>query len=353
MKKVAFYPFNKITRGLIKFSDLLDFEIASVVDFGFYKEEGFREGDEYFEDICITASLTKALADVDTLILNGEGVSMEGMKDFYATGGLKEKWKELIKFADQKGIEIINIHKVEDEELRMWLQEKDIAINNYDKSREYIQKYITEAEKLDVADKITKIGIYATRGCIGKFTTQMTLLRSLKEANEKVGAIITEPTSYLFNQYDGDYLRLNVKGHPLDAIQYMSATAKYAEKDGKEYLLFSDQQSLTGNVETLNMVLYKVGMLKEFNPDIILLIVGYDDDDVIEECLNVLQVYSDTKKPLALMLPDCVQVKYGQYKKKSPKEIEERKKELKEKFAIENIELIKDIDNIRDLITNQ
>jgi DNA-dependent RNA polymerase auxiliary subunit epsilon len=66
--------------------------------------------------------------------------------------------------------------------------------------------------------------------------------------------------------------------------------------------------------------------------------------------LDIFRIYCDGKKPAALLIPDRVEVTYGKYEVKTEEEIELRKKVLRDKFNIENIEVVSDVEKIIDKI---
>lgn len=351
MKKAAVYPFDKITRGLVKFRDELDFQITAVIDFAFnIGEDAGENADGEYAGIPITDDVEKALEGVDTLIINSMcgPVFIEKYMKLYREYEIEKKWRDMIIRASKKGIEIISVHDIVDV-VEPWLQENKIKITTYSKSDEEMEEFIKEAKKIEAVDKAHRVAIYATRGCVGKYTTQMYLLRAMKKKKMKAAALITEPVGRFYGQYDADPARLRMFENPMRYVYYVEALAKHAEMDGNDCIIMADQQSIT-NHYFVEEIVSKLSVLKTYNPDSILLVAGYDDDANIQDCLDIFRIYCDGKKPAALLIPDRVEVTYGKYEVKTEEEIELKKKALRDKFNIENIEVVSDVEKIIDKI---
>lgn len=353
MKNVAVYPFDKITRGLVKFRDQLDFQINTIIDFVFNIGEDAGENiDGKYAGITIVDDATKALEDIDTLIINsmtGPFYNETYMK-LYKDYEVEKKCKEMIISASRKGIEIICTHDINDETLNKWLQENKIKLTTYGKSDDEIEEFICEGKKINVANHAHRVAIYATRPCVGKYTTQMHLLKAMKQKDLKVAAFITEPVGLLYGQYDADPLRHRLLKNPMRYVYYVVTLIKHAEIAGNDYIVMADQQSITSQYY-IEEVASNTSLLKAYNPDSIILVAGYDDDANIQDCLDIFRIFCDGKKPISILIPDRLEVTYGKYEIKTKDEIEQRKKELKDRFKIENVELVSDVAKILPVIT--
>ena len=351
MKKAALYPFNKITQGLIRFRDLLAFELASVIDFVLHPGEDAGElVDGSPSGIRIHRSIADGLEGVDTLILNDPGTFFGANKQMFDAYDLPSLWRQLILEANQRGIAVISVHEIYDAGTLDWAREQGVSIrtvNNfdpevfrqlhdrYDTSGSAIESYLKHFE-LDrmifgPGRRIKRVGIFATRGCIGKFTTQMNLFRAMRAEGVKVTALITEPTGFLFNQPEGDIFKF-LAHQPLDKYPYyLDAVVRKAEEEGSEWMLMAGQSSI---LPTNNIVFTSVryAMLQAFNPDFTLLIVGYDDDEQVRDAMELLRLFA--RKPLALLLPDKVETSYGHYEAISDERRRERRDALMDKFGV-------------------
>ncbi|WP_167956549.1 DUF1611 domain-containing protein [Anaerosporobacter faecicola] len=349
MKQVALYPFNKISQGLIRFHDLLDFQITSVIDFTFQVGEDVGTIINHQPlGIVVEDDLEKAFTQVDTLILNDGGAPIHHFAKLYETCNLREKWKDVLRAAKQRGIEIISTHEITDSHLSKWLQEEQIHIHTYTQTKDQLHQFMKDNQLLPSNYPSKKIGIYGTRSCIGKFTAQMYLMKAFQESGRKARALITEPTAELFHQYDVDPIRfLELLPDPIKYNQYMKAIVNQCQREHTEYIIMASQQGLAFNgKDNIYGNLIRLSNMVEFDPDHILLIVGYDDDEAINDCMELIRIYGEGKKPLAFLLPDKIEIGYGQYEEKTEEEQQQRKQTLIDKFHVAIVESIKDIKHI-------
>lgn len=360
------YPFNKITQGLIRFRDLLDFQIVSVIDFVFHSDDdagAIIEGQG--ANIPIYSSIAKGLDQVDTLILSDPGTYFGGNQGVMEEHDLVTLWRDLVLAASARQIQVVSVHEIYDEATLNWINTNRVQINvnysfshsllteidhKYDTSGTRIENYLKQfknEEKMFAATKsIKRIGVFATRGCIGKFTTQMNLYREFKKSGIEIGALITEPTGFLFNQPEGDIFKF-LAHRPLEKYPYyIDAVVHESEQNGLDWIIMAGQSSI---LPTSNIVFNSVrfAMLKAFHPNYNLLIVGYDDDDQIEEAIQMLTIYSI--RPMALLLPDKIEISYGQYKIFSREIREKRKEKLREKFDVQ-VEFIENMAKIKEML---
>ncbi|MGF7045999.1 putative NAD-dependent epimerase/dehydratase family protein [Paenibacillus sp. DS2015] len=368
MKNVALYPFNKITQGIVRFRDLTDFSITSIIDFVLNTNEDagqIIEGKP--SGIVITDNIEEALSAVDTLILNDPGTSFGNNQGVYSQYNLKELWRTLVLSAHEKNVRVVSVHEIFDEESLMWLQDHEITIDvdpqipysleqrlneEYvfpspeDKVSTYLNYFNLDNIMSNYNQNICKVGIFATRGCLGKFTAQMTLFRELRNAGEKVQAIISEPTASLFNQPGGDIMKF-ISQKRLDQYPYyINAAVREAEHNDNDFVLLSGQGSLLPN-HNFVIAATKTSYLRAFQPDVTLLVVGYDDDEEIQDCMDILRIYGGNRsKPFALLIPDKIEMDFNQYIIKTKEEIEQRKEYLKYTFNVDHVECVLDISQL-------
>ncbi|WP_167956553.1 DUF1611 domain-containing protein [Anaerosporobacter faecicola] len=346
MINVALYPFDKITRGLVKFKDLLNFNIYSIVDFVYnIGEDAGANIDGNVLGIPILDDIKKALEHVDLLIIN----SMNGpfindtYKKIYKEHRVEERCKEMLDYAAKNGISIVCTHDL-DEKTNQWLMQKEIDISTYHKSDEEMESFIEAYRNYESLGNTHKIAIYATNCCLGKYTTQLYALRALKAKGKKVAALITEPVAPLYDQFDADPIRHRLLENPMRYVHYVKSLMKQIEQKGYSYMIYADQQSITGQY-FLEEAAANISLLKAYDPDTIFLVVGYDNTN-LQNCLDLIRIYCNGKKPTCILLPDCIEVTYGVYETKTPEEIQKRIQELKETFHMEQVVLIRDIEGV-------
>lgn len=364
MKKVALYPFNKITQGLIRFRDLLDFQIVSVIDFVFHSgEDAGQVVEGQACGIPIHRSMEEGLDQADTLILNDPGTSFGGNKGVLEEHNLAVRWRELVRSAAAKGIKVVSVHEIYDADTIDWLHDQRISIEvgdgfsrqlldeldrKFDTSgtriENYLKQFKNEALMFAAPKRIKRVGVFATRGCIGKFTAQMNLYREFRKSGIPAAALITEPTGFLFGQPEGDIFKFLAHQSLEKYPYYIDAVAHQAERDGMEWIVMAGQSSI---LPTTNLVFNSVrfAMLQAFDPQYNLLIVGYEDDVQIEAAIQLLSIYSTP--PAALLLPDKMETSYGRYQV-FDRELRERRKDgLRSKFAVWT-EFIEDAARIKE-----
>lgn len=370
MKKVALYPFNKITQGLIRFRDLLNVEVVSIIDF--IIQSGQDAGtlvDGTFSGIAIHCSMDEGLYEVDTLILNDPGTSFGGNKGMFDDHDLVGMWRKLVSFAAEKGIRVVSVHEIYDRDTLEWMKESRIDIEVIHGARDTVLKemderyggkcetnidtYLKQFENEDLMfsrpPKIKKIGIFATRGCIGKFTVQMKLYRQFKMNGIPAEAFITEPTGFLFGQPEGDIFKF-LAHRPMEQYPYYVKTViDQSERKGNEWIILAGQSSIlpTANIAFNSL---RFAMLKASDPDYILLIAGFDDDEQIRDAIEILRIYS--RRPIALLLPDKMESSYGQYEIYSYEDRMARKHELQQQFHI-HVVLIEQAGEVINLMLDE
>lgn len=152
----------------------------------------------------------------DTLILNDPGTSFGGNKGVLEEHNLAVRWRELVRSAAAKGIKVVSVHEIYDADTIDWIHDQRISIEvgdgfsrqlldeldrKFDTSgtriENYLKQFKNEALMFAAPKRIKRVGVFATRGCIGKFTAQMNLYREFRKSGIPAAALITEPTGFL------------------------------------------------------------------------------------------------------------------------------------------------------------
>lgn len=351
MERVVLYPFNKITQGLLRFRDLLSVEIVSVIDF--VQEDGQDAGEQVdgkHSGILIHSFMEAGLKDADTLILNDPGTTFGGNKGVFAEHDLAELWRKLVLYASGRGLRVVSVHEIYDRDTLNWMAEQQLKIDVVHSPQEqlfqemderystggtdiecYLGQFEKEALMFARPRTIKRVGIFATRGCIGKFTVQMNLYRQFGALGIPATAFITEPTGFLFGQPEGDIFKF-LAHRPLEQYPYYIDTVIHqAQQSGSDWIVMAGQSSI---LPTMNIAFnsLRYAMLWTFDPEYVLLIAGYDDDSAILDAIEILRIYS--RRPIALLLPDKLETSYGHYEIYPLEQRLARKLELEQKFHI-------------------
>lgn len=370
MEKIALFPFNKITQGIVRFNDMIQFKICSVIDFVLHHGGDAGEIiDGRKRDIIITQNIKQGLLEADTLILNDPGTAFGNNTSIYNDIDFATLWRDLVKEAHQRNIMIISVHEIYDTDTLLWLKEQGINIfippqiskevdhllNTFyslagnDEIARYLKYFEVDDKLLNKQSNIKRVGIFASRGCLGKFTAQIGLLRALNKAGRKTSAIITEPTAFLFGQPGADIMKF-LSRYPLSQYPYyIDALVQEAEQNANEYILFAGQGSLLPN-QNFIIASTKISYLRTFHPDYTLLVTDYNDNETLRDSIEILKVYGNKRLPTAILLPDKIEMDYGNYLQYSNKEFDKRKQEIKDLYGIDCVESVINIEAIMDLL---
>ncbi|MYD61570.1 MAG: S8 family serine peptidase [Gemmatimonadetes bacterium] len=195
IKKAVLYPYNKEMHSMVRYRDLLAFEIVGVADpigKGMVGKDTGKVIGESHANLRISPNIRSTLADADTLILGYvDQLSRIRKRDFlreYVQLALDEEchvfsfqaldptvYGDLYDIADKKGLRLSYPH-VPGEEIAQ-------AIQNFN--------------ALPPVD-VPVLSVMGTSSQQGKFTLQLALRRKLIQKGYKVGQIGTEHHSRLF-----------------------------------------------------------------------------------------------------------------------------------------------------------
>jgi hypothetical protein len=210
IKKAALFPFFKEMHSLIRFTDLLDFEITGVYDSKYSANVGSSTGHimkDAVADFTIRNIEQIDWDSFDTLILG----HLDEMSNLLNKGELQEK---LIKEAIAHNRKVFSFDDVTKsfpggDVYCPVVSQDDVPLNRFGK--------LYRVEK-------PVIGVYGTSSRQGKFTLQLLLRRELLKSGYKVGQIGTEPSALLYGM---DYVypmgynnSVYIQGH--DAIRYLN-----------------------------------------------------------------------------------------------------------------------------------
>lgn len=352
-EKAVLYPFNKITQGILRNKEFISkYEFTSVIDFAFNK--GCNTGLEIENeknDIFVDDDYQTRLEDIDTLLLN-DGVipfpATEKLIDEYTKNKVVERWKNMILYAKNKKIKIIIVAGITDLEIVKWLKENEVKIFKSYVSNKTIKSKIEEYSNFfPETPEICKVAIYGTRGCIGKFTTQMNLYKYLIKNNKKTRLLITEPTGFLFNQPQLEHLECN----HYETYEYINALIKESQVEKTDIVIMAEQGGINDIYKKdLNFSFNFITRLKAFVPNKVILISDYDDINNIKESLNTIKTITGIEDCI-ILLPNRVEIEYGLYQKKYYDEFVSIKNKIRNEIGNLKVELISNIENIvNDLI---
>ena len=292
--KAVLFPFNKEMHALLRYEELLDFEIVGVYDVKYSSLVGTDTS--HIMNAEVSAYKVRNIETIDweefnTIIL-----------------GHLHKLSSLLPHQY-----IDNIIKIAISKNKNIYSYDDISHNySYDKlfcpaiDDRHLPHF--RMGKLFNVNKPV-LGIFGTSSAQGKFTLQLELRKRFIEGGYRVGQIGTEPNSLLFNM---DYAfpigyssSVSLWGH--DVIRYVNYMIHDLCDNGNVDIVIVGSQSSVIPYDTSNLSMYPV---KQYNfllgvqPDAIILCINpYDDIRYIHRSINFLESTVECKVIALCMFP--------------------------------------------------
>lgn len=295
--KAAIFPFNKEMHSLIRFSDMLQFEITHVYDV------------RYSGNINVHTS--HIIGDNDILDYNVENINDIDWNSFDTI--IVGHTDQIVKLTNSD-FDINNLlNTAKNNGKKIILCDNNVP----DFLRNYSNIYFPEIKKENVPSLrfgmlysigIPVIGIFGTSSKQGKFTLQLQLRKQFLNAGYQVGQIGTEPTSllygmdYVFPMGYNDSVFLSAE----EIIRYLNHCAHSLETQKKELIIVGCQSGTIpydyGNIEyyTMKQQAFLYGTL----PDVVCLCINpYDDFEHIEKTINSIETISSCKVCALVVFP--------------------------------------------------
>lgn len=283
INKAVLFPFNKEMHGLVRFKNLLSFEITDIYDSKYSAKVGattqYLLKDKDVQDFTIKNIETIDWNSFDTLILG----HMDELSSLVNKNELK---KSLI---DKSIIHNKQVYAFDD-------------LSDFGYSRDckvYWPKVGANdlpANRFGMLYRISKpiVGIFGTSSCQGKFTLQLKLREILMKQGYNVGQIGTEPSSLLYGM---DYVypmgyNSSVYVKEYDAVRYLNYITNDLCMKNYDVILIGSQSGTvpydTGNIIQFNVPQYT--FLMGTQPDCVVLCINpYDEIEYIERTLNFIE----------------------------------------------------------------
>ena len=287
INKAALFPFSKEMHSLIRFSQLLDFDIVDIYDVK-YSLKVHASTNVLLKENLTNNYIIKDInnikwENIDTLIIGH-------LKQLEILCNNKNLFNDLLEKARQNNIQIISFDEVE----------KNIH-RNQKIYYPVVNNTFLDADRFGMMYRIFKpvLSILGTSSMQGKFTLQLKLRELFLKNGVNLGQIGTEPTALLFNMdyaYPmgyGNSVHLNER----DAIMYLNSIIYQLCIDGKDIIVTGSQS---------NTIPYDVGNLQMFTsqqltfllgtqPDATILCVNpYDDSNYIEKTISAIKSLTDS-----------------------------------------------------------
>lgn len=348
IKRAAIYPYNKEMHSLMRFRELLNFEIVGIADpiaKGYVGKDAGEAIGIPPVGIRVQPRFQEILKEADTLIL--------GYVDELSRITKKNVLRESIEKAIDANLNVFSFLSVYQKDLRdlidkarkknLWIYSPDIHQNDLLRT---LQPHQYPAIDVPV------IGVFGTSAQQGKFTVQLALRSKLIKEGYQVGQIGTEHHSQLFGMdvaFPTGYaspLQFPIQLH----APYLDFKMREVCANKRPDLMLVGAQSGSipydvhepGN-HTLSTLAFMLGTKPDAN---ILVVNSVDDDEYIRDTRNTLKAI--TKGPvLCLAMSDKekhIRAAYGRTlispRQMSQEEIKEKLGYLEDRFEVPAIEIV-------------
>jgi uncharacterized NAD-dependent epimerase/dehydratase family protein len=352
IKKAVLFPFNKEMHSLIRYNNLLNFEIVDVYDSKYAATVGSTTR-QLMKDNSVTNLRIKNIDNIDwdnwdTLIL--------GHTDELSSLIHKDNFKKnIVDNAITNGKQIYSFD--------------DLSAVGYNSNSSVYFPKISDNDlppnRFGMLYRILKpvVGVFGTSSRQGKFTLQLKLREILMRQGYNIGQIGTEPSALLYGM---DYcfpMGYNATVHikEFNTIRYLNYIINDLCMKEKDIILVGSQSGTipydTGNIAQFTVPQYN--FLMGTQPDCVILCVNpFDEIEYVKRTVNFIESSVECNVVAIVVFP--VDIKddwtgiYGGKKELNENKYIKIKTNLFEKF---NIPIFKlgaedDINTLVDLITN-
>ena len=338
IKNAVLFPFSKEMHSLVRYADMLEFQISAIYDSKYSATVGASTthllNDKTVKQLTIQNVNNINWDEFDTIILGH-------LDELSALINKTELKKNLIYEALAHGKNIYSFDNISE-----FVTEENKA-----------HIYFPAVDKLDIPPfrfgklyRISKpvLGVFGTSSKQGKFTLQLQLRRLLEQKGYQVGQIGTEPTALLYGM---DYVypmgyNNSVYIKEFDAVRYLNYIMNEICVRNKDIIIVGSQSGTvpydTGNISLFNIPQYN--FLMGTQPDNVILCVNpYDDIEYINRTIKFIESSIDGKVIAIVIFPlglknDWTGI-YGKKERLNNSDIEKLKERYLFNFKIPSYEL--------------
>ncbi len=349
IKRAAIYPYNKEIHSVVRFRELLNFEIVGIADpiaKGYVGKDAGEAIGIPPVGIRVQPRFQEILKEADTLIL--------GYVDELSRITKKNVLRASIEKAIDADLNVFSFLSVYQKDLRDLIEKarkKNLWIYSPDIHQNDLLKTLQPPTPSPAVD-VPVIGVFGTSAQQGKFTVQLALRSKLIKEGYKVGQIGTEHHSQLFGMdvaFPTGYaspLQFPIQFH----APYLDFKMREVCANKKPDLMLVGAQSGSipydvhepGN-HTLSTLAFMLGTKPDAN---ILVVNSVDDGEYIRDTMNTLKAI--TKGPvICLAMSDKekhIRAAYGRTlispRQMSKEEIKEKLAYLEDRFEIPAVEIV-------------
>lgn len=299
IKKAALFPFNKEMHSLVRFYDLLDFEIAAIYDVKYSMKIGLDTRrlmtDDSVKSFTIQNYKNINWDDFDTLILGH-------CEELEERTGDSSFFFDILDSALKHGKQVFSFDRIRG------LSQEDKKLVQFP----FISQSNMPPERFEMLYQIATpvVSFLGTGPQQGKFTLQLEIRKRLKAAGFQVGQIGTEPSALLYGMdhlYPLGYNSLrSVLIRDYDVIKYVNFLLHDLDSKGSDIILVGSQSGTIavspGYLRSYSLL--QSTFLKATWPDIAVICIGYDDDEnYIKRSINYIESATNCKVIATAFLP--------------------------------------------------
>ena len=356
IKKAVLYPYNKEMHSLVRYRDLLAFEIIGVADpigKGMVGKDAGKVIGETQAGLRISPNLRRAMTDADTLIL--------GYVDQLSRIRKRDLLREYVQLALDAGCHVFSFQALDPTvygDLYELADKKGLRLAYPYIHREELAQAVQNSNVLPPVD-VPVLSVMGTSSQQGKFTLQLALRRRLIQKGYKVGQLGTEHHARLFGM-DADFpmgyaspLKLPFQ-HYIPYLDYkMREICQRTQPD----IILTGSQSGTVPYhvqEHSTHCLSSLAFLLGVKPDACILVVNsIDREEYIHDTIDGIRAVC--KAPTILLAmgdhEKHIRTAYGHSmitpKKMAQSQIDQHLKKLQDTFLLPSIEILSETDQQR------
>lgn len=301
-KRGVIFPFNKEMHAVIRYVDLLEFDLVDVYDIKYTLHLGLSTN----ALLKINGSKDYKIRNIEQLDYDSFDVFVLGHTDkLFSVSEKEDMLKELVCSLLKNDKFIFSF-----DDLR-YLDLNEEIEDAYDKifTPQVTQEYLPQ-NRFGFMHyiPIPTLLVCGTSPRQGKFSLQLEIRRRLLERGIKLGQIGTEPSAFLFGMDDCFHYGYNhsttLKGH--DTIQYINNSMYDISECGKEIILSGCQSAMLVREENylFTYPLEQHSYLLGFQPDAIVLCVNmFDDIKFITRTISYLEGAVECKVIALVLYP--------------------------------------------------
>jgi uncharacterized NAD-dependent epimerase/dehydratase family protein len=307
IRRAAIYPFNKEMHALVRFRDLLKFEVVGVGDPIGKRLVGKDSGEAIGAEpsgIVITHKLDQLLEDADTLIL--------GYVDQLSRILRRDVLGEILEKTIGLGKHIYSLAPIDRSayaEVFEKARQRRVRVAFPFVSSEELERIPSEQLFNSKSIDVPVVGVFGTSPEQGKFTTQLALRRMLLAKGYTVAQVGSEHQSELFGfDLTFPYGYASAVGIPMSAwVPYLDYNIRDICQSGRPDMVIVGAQSGTIPYDfsaspLISYTLPSLAFLFGTKPDAYILTVNsIDPDEYIQDSINALKALGKGKTILLTM----------------------------------------------------